>query len=118
MTRAGSGSPWSPWSGKVEGLTLANGWGNLYGALMYAHMVTTNDGLVMLGGEITNGTVTAGTVITTLPAGARPVATQRFVVATNGGTAVLAVAADGTVSIVSGATATSLSLSGIVFKTA
>lgn len=116
ITRTGSGGAWSPWSGNIETLTLGNGWGNLFGANMYAHLVMSAEGIVTLGGEIANGVTAPGTAITTLPAGARPVAIQRFPVATSGGVAVLAVNPDGTVTIESGASAGSLSLSGISFK--
>lgn len=78
------GSPgsntWSIFTGIKTALTLANGWtGNLY-------YIVDTDGRVNLVGNISGGTVTAGTTIATgLPAGHFPNDDRRYAIMTQAG---------------------------------
>lgn len=103
--------------------TLQNSWANkaTYAAAKYS---IDNLGLVHLRGVIDSGTKTAGTLITTLPAGARPLVKEVFVVthtvaATTDGAGTLIIDIDGTVKVgeVDLTASSYISLSGICFDT-
>lgn len=104
--------------------TLQNSWANKagYQAAQYSVSVT---GVVRLRGVIDSGTKTAGTLITTLPAGARPAAktvvpVTAVVDATSNNAGTLVIDTDGTVKV-GGTTLTAssyISLEGITFETA
>lgn len=53
-------------------MSLVNGWVTTAGAYTTAQYTKDSDGVVQLKGLVRNGTATAGTTITTLPAGFRP----------------------------------------------
>lgn len=95
-------------------LTLAASWvawGSGYGSPQYRR----KNGRVQVAGLIKNGTITAGTVIATLPAGFRP-SSQEIYPAHNGATARgVQVATNGQISLSSGITNAELSLAGITF---
>lgn len=97
---------------------LQNGWTNLGGGFAPATYVKTPDNRVELSGVIGGGTVTAGTVLFTLPSGSAPAARLVFPVASGNGYAEIAVNPDGTVSARRGVSANYTSLSGVRFATA
>lgn len=97
-------------------LTLSNSWVDFGGSLETAQYRKHLGGIVQLKGTIKDGTITAGTVITTLPAGFRPLKERRFSVSTDltrGGEA--RVHSDGTLTIEVG-TAAYYSLDHITFQ--
>lgn len=103
--------------------TLQNSWANKAG-FQAAQYSVDNRGVCRLRGTIDTGTKTAGTLITTLPVGARPVTKQAFsviaeVAATSNNAGEVIVDTDGTVKVGETAlTASSyISLDGIEFDT-
>jgi hypothetical protein len=74
-------------------------------------------GVVHVIGAIKNGTVTAGTVIATLPAGFRPAEVAGpFLTYSDGGTVSFYVATNGDITAQSALNATRTSLAGITFR--
>lgn len=101
--------------GSLASPTLAAGWTNFAGGFQTSKYIEQPHNWGELTGVIKPGTLTNGTVITTLPAAVRPLASHTFNPATgNGASCQIVVAADGTVKIqaVVG-TPTFVSLSGI-----
>lgn len=90
-------------------MTLANGWAAAGGAFDTPSYRITAEGKVDLKGVATGGTHAAGTVVTTLPTGWRPAKTRQLVASADGNTSpfccLLQVAADGTIKIFQGASA-------------
>jgi hypothetical protein len=102
--------------------TLQNSWADVTGYQAAEYRVYAN-GEVQLRGVIDSGTKTAGTLITTLPAGARPAAKQTFTVASDvaaGAVGTLVIDTDGTVVIgtVDFTAASQVSLSNVRFDIA
>lgn len=73
-------------------------------------------GVIYLRGLIKSGTVTAGTVLFTLPVGYRPSSDKHMDTVSNGVHAVLNVMANGQVKINASVSASYLSLAGIIFR--
>lgn len=111
---------WSEWSGGGVTLTLQNGWEAYGGQLGAPTAKRTADGLVVLSGVAKNGTVTSGTVITTLPDGYRPsaaiyVVSPRYVSAGAPNIALLYINTNGQITTVLDVNAEFLGLDGITF---
>ncbi len=70
-----SGNAWNLWAGEVNALTLQNSWITFGGGFDTPKAVLDNSGIVTVTMVISGGTVTANTVLSTLPAGLRPSAT-------------------------------------------
>lgn len=99
-------------------LTLANSWIN-YGANEEpAQCYKDAAGTVFVSGLIKSGTVTAGTLVATIPAGYRPAKTQTFPIGIAGGVGSVLLTPDGQITADSALNATRTSLSGICFKSA
>lgn len=96
--------------------TLQNSWENFDEAHGAVSFRKDTCGTVFVSGLIKSGTTDAGTVIFQFPTGYRPNRTERFCVGTETGICVLDVSPSGKITIVSGASAAWLSLSGICFK--
>lgn len=101
---------------------LQNSWTNASG-YQTAQYSRSESGRVRLRGQIAPGTLTAGTLLFTLPVGFRPAAKESFPVISEvaaGATTSVIVDTDGTVKIGSIAvtTASSISLSGVQFESA
>lgn len=90
--------------------SLLNSWTNLGGSEEVAGYYKDSCGVVRIKGTLAGGTTTAATNLFVLPAGYRPLATQRFAVDSNGSYASIAVAANGAVYIVTCPSSTSLSI--------
>ena len=98
---------------------LQNAWANVAASQAAQYRVYAT-GVVSLRGNIDTGTKTAGTLITTLPVGARPAAKQTFPVLSEvaaGVSSTLVIDTDGTVKvgIVTLTTACAISLIGVSF---
>lgn len=105
---------WLPADSGWQALTLSGGWvsfGSGYGDPRYRLI----NGVVHMAGLIKSGTVTAGTVIATLPLGYRPSSQEIYVVANNGVGQTVQVATNGQISLGAGIGNTSLSLTGVRF---
>lgn len=63
---------WTNALGAWTALTFQNGWSNLGAPYGNAQVIVEPTGVVRIGGVVNGGTKTDGTVMTTLPAGARP----------------------------------------------
>lgn len=119
--RIGDVDSWSAWGDmgpqavSIDALTLANSWVSYLGA--YSIQARKQHNQVQLNGLISSGTMTTGTVITTLPAGYRPGSTRWFSCPTNtaGQSAVLYVQVTGDVTIQSCPSNGFLSLDPITF---
>lgn len=95
-------------------LTLQNSWVNYGGVYAKASYRRDPFGNVMLSGLIKNGTTAPGTVLATLPQGARPSGTELFIVQTAATHGRVDINNLGQIVLVSGS-ASHLSLSGISF---
>lgn len=91
-----AGDSWNLWTGQPNTLTFVSGWVN-FGVTTDIGRATLNaDGIVVVNGTIKSGTTTAGTLLTTLPAGMRPIGRiGPFVCATNAGTCQVVVDGNG-----------------------
>lgn len=109
---------WTGFSGRATALTLQNGWvayGGAFGAPSYWQSA---DGTIFLSGMMKDGTVTAATLIATLPANFRPAADQIFCCAGNASFVFIKIASDGQIILQSTGDATFTSLAGISFLAA
>jgi hypothetical protein len=104
-----------------QDLELTGGW-TVPGGTWQAPQVQVSGGTVQLIGSATPGTLTAGTIITTLPAGTLPAADHEFRVPGGAATAamdLLVTAATGAISIQNtSGTVTRISLSGLCWPAA
>jgi len=112
-----AGTNWRDWSSAPpNGLTLSGGWSASGKNLTYEKV----NGVVHLSGRIGGGTITAGTVIATLPAGYRPQFDQYFAITCGAGLATVGIisviAATGAITIVSVSNNTLLDPSGVHFS--
>lgn len=110
-----SGAAWNPWSGRAVPLSLVNGWLNFGSGFRDAVASKTIEGVVTIEGVIKSGTVTAGTLLFTLPSGFAPSGTLLFPVTTNAGSAHIRIQPSGAVEAQTALDSTFTSLCGISF---
>lgn len=115
-----SGSTWgSFWTGASVSLTLSNSWVVSTAPDTAAYAVRSEDGTVIMGGSIKNGTTTTNTLIATLPANYRPATYEYAYCASTTATPVLVrIDPDGSVYLLSTGDATRTSFTGVQFKAA
>jgi len=80
-TAATGTDTWNRFTGVLTALTFSNGWADYDptgAAIVSSGAMLTADGLVVVQFAAKSGTVTAGTVMATLPVGLRPVGPQSF----------------------------------------
>jgi hypothetical protein len=87
-------------SESFKNLPLSNSWANLGSSNATAQYLKYSNGEVEVKGVVSGGTITAGTVIGTLPVGYRPLQNFYHAVVTNGGWGLVQVFSDGTIKTV------------------
>ena len=118
-TNVSAGSSWTGWTGLETTATLQNGWANFAAGYSDFGFYMTEDKTVHLKGVIAGGTVTAGTLIFTLPAGMRPAKIALVPVFLGNQTiGCLSIATNGQVTAQTGLNATYTSFDGANFRAA
>jgi hypothetical protein len=118
-TRFGRAGVWDAWDNEWIAPALTASWVNSGGALDVAGYTRDMYARVYLKGSIKNGTVVAGDIIMTLPAGYRPSGDCTFAVPCSAAIGqIKIIAASGQVQVLSGVNNTYLSLEGINFMAA
>ena len=117
-TAATGTDTWNRWSGVYENITLTIGWVAYGTPWAVPQACADGNGHVQLKGLIKSGTVAAGTVIATLPAGMIPAENNVFVCATNGGYCSIRVTATGNVEAQTAIDSTFTSLDSIRYQAA
>lgn len=114
---------WNPWTGLVNGpsgFSFQNGWADYNdGAIVTsASYVVTQEGYVELFGMIKGGTVTDGTIVAVLPAGARPLNPENAITYSGAaaGFAQWSINISGQIIGAKGLSSTGTSLAGIKFR--
>jgi len=119
-TNQSAGASWTGWTGDEVALSLQNGWVIFDANWSQPGAYLSGDGFTCyLKGLIKSGTVTAGTLLFTLPAGMRPAKITTGNVCFSGGTmGQIQIATNGQVTALTALNATFTSLDGVSFRVA
>jgi hypothetical protein len=103
------------YTGTWNNLTLTNSWANYGGVYPTAQYTKSSDNVVTVRGLIRSGTVTANTILATLPVGFRPAERHLLAATCANANCRIDVLADGTIRGMAGMSATWSSFDRISF---